>query len=346
MNIPSDSIRKILIIKLGGLGDVFLSTIVLDSLRSHFPSARIEYCVEKAGREAIIREKRVDAVFVLEKETMHPLSVIRHIRRQRYDMVIDLFGNPRSAVMTFLSGARYRVGLDYGWRRHLYSTVGEAQREKLHGAEVNLQALRAIGVPIVNKSVIYPLSDEDRAYATEFWNMHHLDGRFVLGLLPAGSWPSKRCEPEKFAEIARALAGEYDARVLIVWGPADEADAVEMQRRCGAAAILSPRASLSNNLALLARCSAIVANDSGPMHLASGFGVPILCLYGPTYPEGPYGTIHGWVRNEQLDCLVCNLLHCPIQHPCMRELPLESVRDAFRGMIERRRKAGSIEEGS
>ncbi len=338
MTIPPEAVRKILIIKLGGLGDVFLSTIVLESLKKYFPSARIEYCVEKAGKEAIARETRVDAVFVLEKETMHPLSVIRHIRRQRYDLVIDLFGNPRSAVMTFFSGATYRVGLDYGWRRHLYSIVGEAQREKLHGAEVNLQALRAIGVPVVNTGVCYPLSEQDRAYATEFWNAYQLNGRFVLGILPAGSWPSKRCEPEKFSEIARALAEEYNARVLIVWGPADEADAVEIQRLCGEPALLAPRASLSKNLALLARCSAIVANDSGPMHLASGFGVPILCLYGPTYPEGPYGTIHGWVRNEQLDCLVCNLLHCPIEHPCMRRLPLEAVRTAFRRMMEKRKQ--------
>lgn len=335
MTIRTNDIRKILIIKLGGLGDVFLSTIVLDSLRALFPTARIEYCVEKAGREAIARDPRVDGLFVLDKETMHPISVIRHVRRQRYDMVIDLFGNPRSAVITFFSGARYRVGLDYGWRRYLYTVVGETQREKLHGAEVNLQALRALGVPITQKALRYPLTDDDRAYAERIWAAQKLEGKFVLGVLPAGSWPSKRCEPEKFAEIALALAEEYNARILIVWGPADESDATAIAERCGERAILAPRAALSSNLALLACCSAIVANDSGPMHLASGFGVPILCLYGPTYPEGPYGTIHSWVRNEQLDCLVCNYLHCPLQHQCMRELPLEVVQREFRKMMEK-----------
>jgi len=341
MTIATNDIRKILIIKLGGLGDVFLSTIVLDSLRASFPSARIEYCVEKAGREAIVRDPRVDGVFVLDKATMHPLAVIRHIRGQRYDMVIDLFGNPRSAVMALFSGARYRVGLDYGWRRYLYTVVGEAQREKLHGAEVNLQALRALGIPITRTALVYPLTDEDRSYAERIWVTQELEGQFVLGILPAGSWPSKRCEPEKFAELALALSAEYNARMLIVWGPADESDAAAIAERCGERAILAPRATLSSNLALLARCSAIVANDSGPMHLASGFGVPILCLYGPTYPEGPYGTIHGWVRNEQLDCLVCNYLQCPIQHQCMRELPLEAVQREFRKMMEKARKVNA-----
>jgi ADP-heptose:LPS heptosyltransferase len=338
MNVVLQSVRKILIIKLGGLGDVFLSTIVLDSLRKSFPSSQIEYCVEKAGKEAIERERRVDAVFVLDKETMHPLAVLRHVRQQHYDMVIDLFGNPRSALITFMSGAKYKVGLDYGWRRHLYSIVGEARREKLHGAEVNLQALRALNVPITQRSLSYPLSEDDRTYADQVWKSNQLDGRFVVGILPAGSWPSKRCEPEKFAEIANAIAGEYNARVLIVWGPADETEAIEIERRCGDVAILAPRASLSKNLALLSRCSGIVANDSGPMHLASGLGVPILCLYGPTYPEGAYGGMHIWVRNERLDCLVCNLLHCPIQHQCMRELPVDAVTRAFREMIDKARE--------
>lgn len=335
MTIHPDSVHKILIIKLGGLGDVFLSTIVISSLKQHFHSARLEYLVEKAGREAIIHDRSVDSVFVLDNETMTPSSVIRHVRRQEYDLVIDLFGNPRSAIIAFLSGAKYRVGLDYGWRKYLYSTVGEAQRGKLHGAEVNLQALKVIGVSVVNADLQFPLSEEDKRHAEAVWTANHLHKEFVIGVLPAGSWPSKRCEPEKFAEIASALVAKYSAKILIVWGPTDETDAREIQKLCGG--ILAPGASLTNNIAVLSRCTAIVANDSGPMHLASGQDVPILCLYGPTYPEGPYGKIHGWVRNEGLDCLVCNLLHCPIQHQCMRELRVSDVVEKFEGMMNKNR---------
>jgi heptosyltransferase-2 len=329
-----DSIRKILILKLGGLGDVFLSTIVIESLRAHFPSAQLDYLVEKAGCEAIIHDLRVRSVFVLDKTTMNPLSVIRHVRQQRYDIVIDLWGNPRTAIIALLSGASYRVGLDFGWRKHLYSIVGESQRDKLHGAEVNLQALKAMAVPIVGPTLHYPLSANDIAYADGFWSSNQLLGRFVIGVIPAGSWPSKRCEPEKFAQIASKLAADHNATILIVWGSTDELEASEIRQRSGPIALLAPKASLSKNLALLSRCRAIVANDSGPMHLASAFSVPILCLYGPTFPEGPYGAIHAWVRNEGLDCLVCNLPRCPIQHQCMRELPVESVVERFNQMLE------------
>ncbi|HCV44063.1 MAG TPA: hypothetical protein DGH68_11310 [Bacteroidetes bacterium] len=335
MMIPRENIHRILVIKFGGLGDVFLSTIIIESLKNQFPSAKLDYLIKKEGREAIIRDERVSSVFVFDREEMNSLSLIRLIRRQRYDVVIDLFGNPRSAIITFLSGAKYKVGLDYGWRKHLYSIVGEAQREILHGARVNLGALKAMGVQIVRPELRYPLGKDDIAHAESVWKTNQLEGKFVIGILPAGSWPAKRCEPPKFAEISMGLAQQYHAKILVVWGPTDESDARAIVQQCGEAAVLAPPASLSRNLALLARCTAIVSNDSGPMHLASAFSTPILCLYGPTYPEGPHGTIHEWVRKEGLDCLECNYLHCPIQHPCMRELPIGAVMEKFAHMLEK-----------
>ena len=321
--------------KLGGLGDVFLSTIVLDSLLGYFKSATLDYFVEEAGKAAISDDARVHSIFVLDKKRMNPVAVMRAIRRHRYDMVIDLFGNPRSAILTFFSGATYRVGLDYGWRKHLYSIVGQASRENLHGAEVNLQVLAAMQIPRRATMLSFRLSSQDVAYAEDFWQRRELHGKFVLGVLPAGSWPSKRCEPFKLAEIASAIASRYNAEILVVWGPSDESDALEIERRAKTPVILAPRASLTQNVALLSRCRAIIANDSGPMHIASSFRVPILCIYGPTNPEGPYGGIHGWVRNEGLECLVCNRLHCPIQHQCMTELPIHRVMAAFEEMLRK-----------
>jgi ADP-heptose:LPS heptosyltransferase len=335
-------VHKILIIKLGGLGDVFLSTIVLAPLRKAYPEARIDYLVDKAGAEAVRTDPHISAITSIDKETMSPLEVIKLVRDNRYDMVLDLFGNPRSAIITLFSGAKHRIGLDYGWRRYCYSIVGTANREKLHGAEVNLQALKALGIPFDPPQLTFHLSEEDKRLAGELFDQNGLENKFVIGLLPAGSWQSKRCEPEKFAEIAKTLRDRYNAQILIVWGPSDEGDARKIQGLAGTGAILSPKQSLSRNMALLARCSAIVANDSGPMHISSAFGVPILVLYGPTFPEGAYGNIHGWVRNEGLSCLVCNLLQCPIQHQCMTELPVEKVMDAFQLLGE---KNGILKQG-
>ena len=338
MMIDAREVKKIMIIKLGGMGDVFLSTIVIESLRQHFRDAKIDYFVERAGREAIAHDPRIHSIFTLDKKIMNPFSVILQVRQKRYDMVIDLFGNPRSAIITLLSGARYRVGLDYGWRKYLYSVAGEAKRGQLHGAEVNLQILPAVQVPEYSPKLHFFLSDGDEKLADDFWKNNQLLGKFVIGILPAGSWPSKRCEPGKFAEITSELTKRYHATALVVWGPSDMQDAREICRNVGFTALMGPEATVSQNVSLLSRCTAIIANDSGPMHIASSFDVPILCIYGPTFPEGPYGGLHAWVRNEHLSCLVCNLLECPIQHQCMTELPLQHVVDAFDQMMK---KAGS-----
>jgi ADP-heptose:LPS heptosyltransferase len=335
MNMTLDRIEKILIIKLGGLGDVFLSTVIVESLLAQFPNANIDYFVEIAGRAAIDQDPRIHSIFTLDKRRTNPVSVIAHVRSQRYDMVIDLFGNPRSAIITLTSGARYRVGLDYGWRKHLYSIVGTAQRDRLHGAEVNLQVLPALGIVPSQASLHFYRTEGDLRFAKELWEINSLEGKFVIGILPTGSWSSKRCEPAKFAEIISECSRRFHATSLVVWGPTDEKDARQIYRLAGGNVLLGPRATLRENVSLLARCNAIIANDSGPMHLASALDVPILCIYGPTFPEGPFGERHAWVRNEGLDCLVCNLLECPIQHQCMTELSVARVVEAFEGMLRK-----------
>ncbi|HLX11411.1 MAG TPA: glycosyltransferase family 9 protein, partial [Bacteroidota bacterium] len=329
------SIKRIIIVKLGGLGDVFLSTIVIDDLRRAFPLAGIDYLVEKTGYLAIDGDPRIANIISIDKRSDSPISIIRNVRKNGYDMVIDLFGNPRSAIITLLSGAKHRVGLDYGWRRYCYSIVGTANRAKLHGAEVNLQIFPALGIPVQSPRLRFDLSSEETAYADGFFSANSLTGKFITALMPVGSWQSKRCEPEKFAEIGREVVAKYGAKILIVGGPSDQADAVQIQSLIGAESMIAPAASLRNNIALISRCSAIVANDSGPMHIASSLGVPILCIYGPTFPEGAYGSMHEWVRNEGLECLVCNLLECPIQHQCMRDLPVKRVMEVFERLVRK-----------
>ena len=315
--------RTILVIKLGGLGDVFQATAVLAPLRAAYPDAPIDFLVEAAAAAAIERDPRVRRVLRLDKQTMSSLDTIRLVRRGHYDLVIDLYGNPRSAILTFLSGAKRTVGLAYGWRGRLYGITAETRRAELPGAEVNLQALRAMGLPAEAPGRLpFPLPAEAVAKAAAFWQANGLTGQFVLGLLATGSWPAKRAAPAMLAAMAQAINEPRGGRVVLIGGPGDQADLREVHALYPAATLLAPLGALPDALALAARCTLLLANDSGPMHLASGFGVPILTLYGPTAPEGAYGPEHGAIWLEGLPCLVCNRLHCPVPgHPCMTQIP-------------------------
>jgi ADP-heptose:LPS heptosyltransferase len=94
---------------------------------------------------------------------------------------------------------------------------------------------------------------------------------------------------------------------------------------------IPPQTTFPRLAALLKRCDFVVSNDTGPMHIAAAVGTPVLGIYGPTNPalQGPYGQGHLTVRNERLSCLGCNLTACPIGHPCMEELEVATVLDAF-----------------
>ena len=83
--------------------------------------------------------------------------------------------------------------------------------------------------------------------------------------------------------------------------------------------------------------AAVIANDSGPMHISVALGKPTLALHGPTNPylQGPLGEKHEWVRNEELDCIECNLLECPRKHECFTELPVNDVLKKFESLIRK-----------
>jgi ADP-heptose:LPS heptosyltransferase len=104
-------------------------------------------------------------------------------------------------------------------------------------------------------------------------------------------------------------------------------------------AFVPPATTLPQLGALLKRCTVMITNDSGPLHIGAALGVPVLGIYGPTNPllQGPYGDRHLMVRNEGLSCLGCNYTECPIGHPCMLELSVATVMLGVRELLRKNR---------
>ena len=125
MTLEQSRISKILVIKLRAIGDVLLSSVVLKNFREAFPGRQIDFLTEKPCREVVEGNPYLDDVLVFDGHRDSALALILMVRRRKYDLVLDLFGNPRSAILTYLSGAKYRVGYRFGWRRYCYNIVVE-----------------------------------------------------------------------------------------------------------------------------------------------------------------------------------------------------------------------------
>ena len=332
------TIRKLLVIKLRAVGDVILSTAALPNLRAAFPDATIDFLVERSCREVIEGNDRIDHVIVFSKTGMNGARILLDLRHARYDMVIDLFGNPRSALMAFASRARYRVGYDFRGRSYAYNILVEPRGAEVHNVEFNLDALRRIGVPVTTKSPYFPLAEADREFAILEAGKLGLTGRLVIGFNPGANRPTERWPAERFAELGALLAGRRKARICVFWGPGEKPLADAIAGRIGEAAVVAPPTSLKQLGAMFERCSLVVSNDTGPMHIAAALGIPTVGIFGPVNPllQGPYGENARYARKEELSCLGCNYdTTCPIGNPCMTELKAERVFGVVEELIDR-----------
>jgi lipopolysaccharide heptosyltransferase II len=326
---------RFLIIKLRAIGDVLLSTAVIRNLRTAFPSARIDFLTERASRQVVEGNTDLDEVLVFDPSSQNGLALMSRVRRRRYDLVIDLFGNPRSALVTLASGAKRRVGYRFNWRTYCYNVRITPRGGEVHNLEFNLDALRGIDVPVTHTEVTFPVAQNDDEFAARLFRDADLDGRFVVSLNTGGGWESKRWGIEKFAELGDAIASEYGARIVVVWGPGERPNAVRLSELMKAPSVLIPETDLKQLAAILRRCTAMVTNDSGPMHIAAAMGVPLVAIFGPTNPEfqGPVGTRHEIVQNNGIVCLGCNFTRCPIGNPCMKDLGVGDVLASFRRLM-------------
>jgi len=335
VNIDRSSVKRILVLKLRAIGDVLLSTIVLRNIRIAFPDARIEFLTEPPAIPVAKIQPDVDEVVVFNTQTTSGWGLIRDIRSRGYDLIFDLFGNPRSALVTRLSEAKYRVGYRFRGRAYAYNILTEPRGATVHNTQFNLDALEAAGIAIQDRSIYFPLALEDEAYVESFLKSERITLP-LIALGTSGSWYTKRWSLERFAALGETL-GKFKARILLIWGPGERPDVDKVNALMGRTAIIPPPTTLTQLGALLKRCAFMVANDSGPMHICAAVGTPVLGIFGPTNPalQGPYGQKHMVVRNEGLGCLGCNLTSCPIGHPCMHDLSVDMVFEAVKKLMRK-----------
>lgn len=334
------NISKILVIKLRAIGDVLLSTPVIQNLHEYYPAAQIDFLVDRFAAEVVIGNPWISDVITFDRKNDSSLSLIRRVRERRYELIIDLFSNPRSAVVTALSGARYRVGFPFGLREYAYNITVPPRTGNIHNVDFNLDALRRLDIPVRPFHPYFPIVSASKSSAEAWLRQEGLADRLLVGFNPGGGWYTKRWGLEHYAQLADRISREHDAVTLLLWGPGEEGDARAVQTKMTTRSLLIPKTSVSELGALIQHCAFIVSNDSGPMHIAASLGVPTLGIFGPTNPrqQGPYGEEHRWVRNEKLDCLECALTSCPIGNVCMTQLDVDRVMEAFEQL---RRKAGS-----
>jgi len=341
--------RRALVTRLQRIGDAILTLPVVDALRAAFPECAIDYLAEEGPAQAAIGHPAIDRVLVLRKARTSLLpaspSLLAALRARRYDWVIDLYGNPRSALLSAWTGARVRVGPARRVRGRLYTHPVPPAREPMAATDHHLRSLSILGLAPRRSSPVIRLSEPELAEGRATLDRALPGDDPRVGLHVGNRWPSKRWPEERFAALLRSLP-RIGSRGVVLAGAGEE-DAARRVARGAPGSVSAPvlaGLSLRRYWSVLAALDALVTNDGSPLHAGPALGVPTIGILGPTEPAiwFPYDSRDG----HQLLCrdIWCRPCH---RNECARMDCLEwiEVRDALRA-VERALSYGGAVRGA
>lgn len=334
--------KRVLIIKPSALGDVIQATCMLPVIKSHDPDIRISWLVFEHNKEVVVDHPLLDRVLTLDRHG-RVLEVWnrarRQMRRMDFDTVIDVQCLLRSALLSFLSGCKRRVGFANG--RELstlfYTETYDIPTRSMHAVDGYLRLCEALGMRRLEEVRFpLPIQERHRQRIDALLSEKQRGDEPLVTLCPTAGWRSK-CWPEaSFAALADLLVEERHARVFLVGGPGEKAAVsrvAEGMRRPNVD--LSGKLSLMEVAALIERSDLFVGNDSGLMHMASATRTPCVGVFGPTDPHrtGPYSPLARTIQAD-VDCAPCFQRHCR-EMTCMKEISPESVGRMCLDLIQR-----------
>jgi heptosyltransferase I len=292
---------RFLLVRLGSLGDVIHALPAASALRDAFPEARIDWLIEPKWQRLLEGNPDLTEIISLEKKSAGGLiTTTRKLRAARYACAIDFQGLYKSALPAFASGAPRRIGFPSTYAREGFASLFYTDRVNPRGAhkvDHNLTLAAAAGARPSPPRFPLTLRPEDEKQVAQELARHNLENFYVLN--PGGGWRSKCWPPERYGELHHRLAVQHNWRGVVTFGPGEEDLAEELISAAGDSAPVALPLSLGPLMALLRRAKFVVSADTGPLHLASALGAPVVGLFGPTDParNGPYGGQNVVVRN-------------------------------------------------
>lgn len=344
-----DSVKKILIRSVNWLGDAVMTTPALSVVREHFPQAEITILANEMVSELFRHHPGIDHIITFHRKGKHRgvagrLRLAAELRSRRFDLAIILPNSFDSAVVPWLARIPARLGKCSDGRTLLLN--GRYQFVKAipprHEVDYYLDLLGHFGITGVRTPLRLFVTAAEENHAAEHLAQHGIQPHdFVLGINPGASYGSaKRWYPDRFAQVAGQLSETWGAKVVIFGGPGETAIAADIESNLNGKCVnVAGTTSVRDMMALIKRCNFFITNDSGPMHVAAAFAVPLVAIFGSTDHTGtsPYSSNSVVVRND-IDCAPCKLRECPTDHRCMTSVTAEAVVAAALELAERVRQ--------
>jgi len=328
LNLLPDSTKyKILVIRLSSLGDILLTTPVIRAINKKYPNSQIDYVVKKQYSSTLQYNPLISSLYLYEKEKA---KIIKdQIRREKYDMVIDLQNNLRSCALTF--GLRTEV------KRFKKPTF-----KKLLLVWTKINLLKEIK-PVPRRYAETVMLQLDN-YGLDLFIPENINPKLAadkknIGICPGAKHFTKRWLEEYFIELGNRLSSQ-NFTIVIFGGKEDQELCEAISSKIENSINLCNNDDLLQTARDMKQCQHIICNDSGLMHTATAVGVPITAIFGSTVSEFgfiPYLSGNSILENNSLSCRPCSHIgrsSCPLMHfKCMKEIKPNTVFDHVKSFL-------------
>jgi len=293
----SENFRNILITKPSSLGDIVLALPALRALRMSFPEAKISWLIRPEFAGLIENHPYLDEIItfdrkVLGKAWFNPgafgalMSLIRKLRRSKFDVIFDFQGLFRTASLAWLSGCKKCFGMA---NAREFATIFYTQKipqniEDIHMVDFYLKIIQAAGASDFGVDFVFPHNPDAEDSVGRLLASHGVKKNYAV--LISGSAHQDKCwPPERFAQLADKISSQYNLSIVAT-GSASESGIVEkLQEKTNVPiANLTGQTSLSELVALLKLAKLAVSNDTGPGHIAAAVGIPLVLMFGRANP--------------------------------------------------------------
>jgi lipopolysaccharide heptosyltransferase II len=326
------NIKKILVIRPGGIGDAILFYPFLHHLKRKFPQSKLHILVEKRNHSVLDANSIADRIYIYDRFLTADLI---KVLLSHYDLVIDTeqYHN-LSAVVTFLTGAKYRCGFDTGPRGQLFThRVPYNQQIYEVYSFLNLYSFLTGEEPTFDKNVsFYPVEEQFLAWAKE--QLKKFDSKRIAILCSGATAPERRWGPKKYAELAGWMISK-DFNVVLIGAPGEKEDSLEIEQGMSPKRFLNlvGKTSIPQAAAIVSLADIYVSSDTGILHVAYGVGTPTVHLFGPGILEkwAPVGERYIAIT-KNLPCSPCTgygyTPDCPYDSKCVHMISVEDIKEA------------------
>lgn len=336
-------VRKILVIRMGRLGDFVVTTPLLKALRKEFPSSKITLLGRKDICELAKKQPWIDDVITYDKTVSLSvfLKLVRKAQKGAFDLAIDCLKDYplRTAILAYLTHAPHRLGFDIAKRGVFFNLKAGPGQDKGTVGEEMLDLAAELGIIPLDKMPEIVVSSADKSAVIGLMKVHGIrEESFVVGIHPGGHYPSQRWDSANFVSLIDRLAKKFSIDMVLL-GNNEEAELLRSIRdKTAAKTHIFCTESLSLLAALIGQVKLFIGNNSGPLHLAAALGKKTVSTLGPTDSRlwAPAGRGH-IVLKKEVSCSPCNRPICE-DHRCMELITVDDMFEAASLEIERIKK--------